>query len=121
VRHCLHDRPRAGGGIRGLENARANKNAVDAELHAEGRVCGGSDPAGGKIHDGKATKIAGLFDERDVCPDLLREVVEFVVGEPLQLPDLAVQCADVADRLHHVPGPGFALRADHGRTFGNPA
>ena len=37
------------GGVAGFENAGADKNAVNAELHHQRSICRGGDTAGGKV------------------------------------------------------------------------
>mmetsp|Transcript_68940 Transcript_68940/g.202373 ORF Transcript_68940/g.202373 Transcript_68940/m.202373 type:complete len:248 (-) Transcript_68940:570-1313(-) len=121
VRHGLDDRPGALRRLRGLEDAAADEDAVDAQLHAEGGVRGRGHATGGEVDHGKLAVLLDLLEEVQGRPHLLGEGEELVLVHGLDHADLLVQRADVAHRLDDVAGAGLALRADHARALGDAA
>ena len=71
-----HHRARARRRVLALEDARADEDAVDAELHQHRDVGGGGEAAGGEGDDGEAAVGAHLLDELDGDAELLRVPVE---------------------------------------------
>mmetsp|Transcript_71273 Transcript_71273/g.153746 ORF Transcript_71273/g.153746 Transcript_71273/m.153746 type:complete len:225 (-) Transcript_71273:380-1054(-) len=121
VRHGLDDRPGALRRLRGLEDAAADEDAVDAQLHAEGGVRGRGHATGGEVDHGKLAVLLDLLEEVQGRPHLLGHGEELVLVHGLDHADLLVQRADVAHRLDDVAGAGLALRADHARALGDAA
>ena len=120
VRRRLDDRLRAPLGIARLEDARADEDAVRAELHAERGVRGRRDPAGRERDDRQPAVLGDPLDELVRGAELLRLGVELLVAQRLQPPDAAEDGAHVRDRVDDVAGPRLALRADHRRALGDP-
>src|SRR5690554_1445558 len=57
--------------IAGLEDARADKHTVHAQLHHQGGVCRSGDASGGEIHHRQTSKAARLHDQFIWSADLL--------------------------------------------------
>mmetsp|Transcript_93294 Transcript_93294/g.291848 ORF Transcript_93294/g.291848 Transcript_93294/m.291848 type:complete len:375 (+) Transcript_93294:323-1447(+) len=119
VRHGLDDRLGALLGVGGLEDATADKDAVDPKLHAERRVGGCRHSAGGKVDDGKLAVALDPLQQVERRAHLLGQGEQLVLVHGLQLPDLLVQRPDVPHGLHHVARPRLALRPDHARALGD--
>ena len=118
----LDDRLGALRRVAGLEDARADEDALGAELHHHRGVGRGGDAAGGEQHD---RQLAGLGD-------LLDQVVRRLqlLGRDVQLVVAPARCsrrisradrAHVGDGVGDVAGAGLALGADHRRALGDPA
>src|SRR5207237_6970388 len=75
----LDDRLRAGRGIGGLEDPRADEDAVGAELHAERSVGWSRDPAGGERDHRQAPVLGDPAHELVRRANLLRLRVELVL------------------------------------------
>src|SRR6266550_4352299 len=78
VRRRLDDRLRAFARIPRLEDPRADEDAVGTELHAQGGVGGGRDPAGGERHDGQTAVLRDPAHELDRRLEILRLGVQLV-------------------------------------------
>ena len=81
VRRRLDDRPRPLRGVARLEDPRADEDAVGAELHAERRVGGRRDAAGGEGDDGSLPLLGDPLDELDRRAQLLRLGVELLAAQ----------------------------------------
>ena len=100
-----------------LEDARADEDAVGAQLHAQRRIRRGGDPAGGERDNGQAPVLGHPADELERRLQLLRLGVELLGGERPQAADVAEDRAHVADGVDDVARARLALRADHGRAL----
>ena len=119
MRRRLDDRAGALVGVAGLEDARADEHAVGAELHAQRRVGGRRDAAGGERDDGQAAVLGDPAHEVVGRLQVLRLGVELLAPQRLQPADAAEHRAHVGDRVDDVAGAGLALRADHRRALGD--
>jgi hypothetical protein len=105
----------------GLEDARADKDTVAAELHHHGGVSRRRDTARSKVDDGQAAQLGRLLEQRVVDLQLLGVHAQLLLAHVLCALDLGVDGARVADRFDHVARTGLALCADHGGAFGDAA
>ena len=113
VRGRLDDRLRAQVGVARLEDARADEDAVGAELHAERRVGGGRDAAGGEGDDRQPAVLGHPAHELVRRLQVLRLGVQLVAAQRLQPPDAAEDGAHVRDGVDDVARSGLTLGADH--------
>mmetsp|Transcript_10201 Transcript_10201/g.11372 ORF Transcript_10201/g.11372 Transcript_10201/m.11372 type:complete len:256 (+) Transcript_10201:127-894(+) len=121
VRDSLHDGLRTLLGVRGLEDAAADKDAVDAQLHAERCIRWRRDATRSEVHDWQLAIALGLLQEVQRSTHLLGQREQLVVIHGLQLSDLLMKGPDVPDGLDYVASACLALRADHAGALGNPA
>src|SRR5918996_708758 len=89
VRRRLDDRLRAQRRIARLEDAGADEDAVGAELHAEGRVGGRRDAAGGERDDRQPAVLRHPAHELVRRTELLRLGIELVLAQRTEPPDAA--------------------------------
>ena len=122
-------------------DARADKDAVRAELHHERRVGGTADPntrcqrkftrsltgdsrgdAAGGHRDNRKTLEAGRLLEQVVgSGNILGIGVELLIRHAGALANLSLDGALVPDGLNNVASAGLALGADHGSALANAA
>src|SRR4051812_45517284 len=117
----LHDRRGALRRVAGLEDARAHEDALRAELTHQRGVGRGGDTTGGEQHDGQLAALRDLRDQLVRGTQLLGRGVQLVVVQGPEPADLALDLAQVADRLDDVAGAGLALGTDHRRALGDAA
>src|SRR6266516_3758708 len=119
VRRRFDDRLRASRRVCGLEDPRADEDAVRAELHAERRVGGSCDSAGGERHDREPSVLRDPLHELVRRAQLLRLGVELVLAQRTELADVSEHRAHVRHGVDDVTRARLALRADHRRAFGD--
>src|SRR5258706_3123642 len=119
IRRRGHDRLGALQGVLGLEDARADEEPIDPELHHERRVRRRRDASGGEVDDRQPAESLTFDQELHRGSDLLRFVDELGVVEALQLANAGVDSASVPHGLDDVSSSGLTLGADHGRAFGD--
>mmetsp|Transcript_18976 Transcript_18976/g.49367 ORF Transcript_18976/g.49367 Transcript_18976/m.49367 type:complete len:383 (-) Transcript_18976:77-1225(-) len=120
VRDRLHDGLGTLCGVTRLKDARADKNAVAAELHHQRSIGGGSDAARGKVDHREPTQVLDLLDDRHGHTLLGRKGLELAVIHALESADLVSDGAGVPHSLNHIARPGGAFGADHRRPFVDP-
>src|SRR4029077_13572312 len=113
VRRRLDNRLRAALGVARLEDARADEDAGGAELHAERRVGGGRDSAGGERRDRHRPVRGAQLDELVRRALLLGLRVQLLLAQRAEPPDVAEYRAHVRARVDDVAGSRLALRTDH--------
>src|SRR6185312_7456824 len=113
VRRRLDDRLRAPLRILALEDARADEDALRAELHHQRRVSRRRDPAGAEEDDRELAALRDAADEIERGRQLLRRARQLGVVQRSQAADLAADLAHVRDRVDDVAGARLALAADH--------
>mmetsp|Transcript_83567 Transcript_83567/g.215226 ORF Transcript_83567/g.215226 Transcript_83567/m.215226 type:complete len:325 (+) Transcript_83567:498-1472(+) len=102
-----------------LEDAAADKDSINAELHAERRVGRSGNTAGREVDNREAALLLHLLQQVQGRAHLLGQGEELVIIHGLHRADLLVQGADVARGLDDVAGAGLALRADHAAALGD--
>lgn len=123
----LDNRLRALLGITRLEDTRADKDTVAAQLHHQRRIGGGSNTAGSEVDNRQAAELGTLADQLVGGLKLAGESAQLGLRVGVALEDgagagnLSVDGAHVLDGLDDVAGTGFALGADHGGAFGDAA
>lgn len=120
-RYKAHHGGGAARGVLALEDARANKDAVDTELHQEADIGRSGQTASRKGDHRKPAGGANLLNELDRNTKLLGEGEDLVWAEGLQLADLRVDVTGVADGLDDVAGASVALQPDHSSALGDAA
>src|SRR5215217_110939 len=120
VRRRFDDRRGARRGVLGLEDARADEDALGAELHDERGVRRGRDAAGAEQHDRQLAGGGDSAHEVERRLELLGGGRQLHVVERLEAPDLRADPAQVAHGLDDVAGAGLALGADHRRALADP-
>src|SRR5712691_736017 len=106
-------------GVLGLEDARADEQAVHAELHHQRRVCRRGDATRREVDDGQAAETLAFDEQLDRRADLLGFTHELGVAQTVQLANPGVHGPGMSHRLDHVPGLRLTLGANHRRTFGD--
>src|SRR5713226_2228990 len=119
IRCGRHDRFGTLQGVLRLEDARADEQAVDTELHHQRRVRRRGDATRGEVHDRQAAETLTLGKQLDRRADLLGFAHQLGVAQTVKLPNPGVDGTGMSNGFDHVPGPGLTLGANHGRTFGD--
>ena len=103
--------------VAALEDAGANKHAVDAKLHHQRRVGRGGQTTGGEVDHRQAAKFPRLLHQLIGRADLLGKGHQLFFGHGLEATDVAQHRAGMAHGLHHVARARLAFGANHGRAF----
>ena len=120
MRRRFHDRPRALGGVRRLEDAGADEDRLGAEHAAEGRVGGRRDAAGREVRDREPAVLRDPDDELERGAEVLGGRHPLVLRQERERLDLARDLAQVPDGVDDVARARLALRADHRGPFADP-
>src|SRR6266576_5656433 len=108
-------------GVLGLEDARPDEHAINAQLHHQRRVRRSRDPTGGKVDHRQPAQLLTLDEHLDRRADLLGFVDKLGMVQAQKPADARVDRARMAHGFDHVAGSGFALGADYRGAFGDPA
>ncbi len=107
-------------GVAGLEDARADEDALGPELHHHRGVGRRGDASGCEEYDGKLAALGHLGHQVVRRLQLLRGDVELLGRQRPETADLRPDRAHVRHGVGHVAGAGLTLRADHRRALGDP-
>src|SRR3990172_2537017 len=68
-----------------LEDSRADENAIDPELHHQGRIGRSGEASGGEVHNGQASEFLRLAHELKRGADLFGVRHQLLIGGVLEL------------------------------------
>lgn len=104
-------------GVVALEDTRADKDTVTAELHHESSISRGSNTTSSEVDNWQSLQASSLLEKVEGSLNLLGVDVKLLVAHGRDTLDLALDSALVTDSLDNVAGTGLTLGSDHSSTL----
>lgn len=113
--------------ITGLEDTRANKDTIAAQLHHKGGIGRGGNTASGEVNNGETTEFSSLANKLVRSLNLTGKCAELRLGvlaseeDTAGTADLRIDSAHVLNGLDDITGTSLTLSADHSGALGDAA
>ena len=110
-----------------LENTRANKDTIAAQLHHKGGIGRGGNTASGEVNNGQTAELSSLANKFVGGLDLTGERAELRLSvlaseeDTTGTADLRIDSAHVLNGLDNITGASLTLSADHSGALGDAA
>lgn len=110
-----------------LENTRANKDTIAAQLHHQRSIGRGGNTTSGEVNDRQTAELSSLANKLVRSLDLTGERAQLRLGvlageeDTAGTADLRIDSAHVLNGLNDITGASLTLSADHSGALGDAA